>query len=288
MTERTERMMGLLLAGSFFACLSATSALIYEKKVRVAADYAHVYLQPDTESAVIGTVEKGEILSLLYGGKMKRTWYHVCFKSEKTGATKSGYVLDSEVELLFDSLRSVTIQEGRNASRVEYPPRSFDEMHWGLTKKEVVEAEGKPAEQTKAGGDDVLVYKQQLIDLDCDIEYRFTTNKLYQTQFYFAVDPGDGNACLDDYRNIKDALAQKFGKPLEEKMVWRDNTYREDFSAWGTAVGLGQLELRSRWLTAGSEITARLAGQSQGASIIVLFTGLQSRDAKPKDQKEEG
>jgi hypothetical protein len=259
----------------------------FEKKLRVASDYTHVYLQADEGSPVVDTLERGAVLSLLYGGKMKRVWYYVCFKSEKTGVTKSGYVMDSEVELLFDPLKTITIQEERESLRVQYPPRKFEEMPWGSTKKQVVDSEGKPAAQTRVKGLDILAYKQRMFNLDCDIEYSFAANKLRQTKFSFVNDSPDKNSYLDDYRKIKDALTRRFGKPVDENMNWRDDSCKEDFSAWGDAVGLGQLELTSRWLTHQTEILASLAGREQKISLVVLFKGLQVRELARKNQEED-
>ena len=45
----------------------------FEKKLRVSADYTRIYLQPDDDSPVIATLERGHILSLLYSGKMRKT-----------------------------------------------------------------------------------------------------------------------------------------------------------------------------------------------------------------------
>lgn len=285
---RTGILRGLFLTGALLGGLAAPPNLVgYEKKLRVAADYAHVYLQPDEASPVVDTVGRGVVLSLLYGGKMKRDWYYVCFKSEKSGNTKSGYILDSEVELLFDPLRTITIQEEQAGLSVQYPPRNFDEMEWGISKKEVVEAEGKPTAQTKTQGGDILVYGQKVINFDCDIEYRFAANQLRQTRFNFTGESRDQSACLEDYRKVKDALIRRFGRPVEENMDWRDSSLKEDFSSWWTAVGLGQLELNSRWLTPKTEITARLAGENGETSLVVLFTGLRVREIAKKSQEED-
>ena len=281
-------MAGLILTWALLSGLSVPSKLAgYDKKLRVVSDYAHVYLQPDEASPVVDTVGRGVVLSLLYGGKMKRTWYYICFKSEKSGNTKSGYILESEVELLFDPLRTITIQEERNGLRVEYPPRNLDEMAWGLTKKEVVESEGKPTSQSKARGGDVLVYEQKVINFDCAVEYHFTANMLRQTRFSFAGDPEDLSTCLEDYRKVKDALIRRFGKPIEEHMDWHDTSYRDDISSWGMAVGLGHLELSSRWLTPKSEIVAKLAGGKGETSLVVDFTGLHLRDVARKSHEED-
>jgi len=257
----------------------------FDKKLRVASDYAHIYLQPDSSGPVIDTLERGHILSLLYSGKMKKAWYYVCFKSGKTGSTKSGYVLESTVELLFDPLRSITIMEESQDLHVSYAPRNFEEMQWGLSKKEVVELEGKPADQRKVKGLDVMRYQQRVINLDCAIDYFFAANKLSRTRFSFAGDYLDKNAYLQDYQKIKDALVQKFGRPLEEAMKWRDNSYKDDFSAWGEAVSLGHLEMSSRWLTSQTEITANLSGEEDEILLTVEYAGLRLKELAMRSEE---
>jgi hypothetical protein len=256
-----------------------------EKKIRVDAESTHVYLQPDSSSAVIETLEKGRVLSLLTSRKIRKSWYYVYFKSEKTGATKSGYVLDSAVELLFDPLRSVTIAEERRDLRVNYAPRNFEEMQWGLSKKQVVEAEGGPVDQRKISGLEVLRYQQRIINLDCAIDYFFAANQLIRTRFTFAGDYLDKNAHLLDYQKVKGALVQKFGPPLEEAMKWRDTSLRDDSAAWGEAVSLGHLEMSSRWRTAETEITAGLTGADEEILLTVEYAGLRLKDLAKKSEE---
>jgi hypothetical protein len=257
----------------------------FEKKLRVASDYAHVYLQPDGSSTVIDTLERGRVLSLLYSGKMKKTWYYVCFKSEKTGSTKSGYVLEAAVELLFDPIKTITIAEESENLRVNYAPRNFEEMRWGLSKKQVVEMEGKPADQRKVRGLEVMRYQQTIINLDCAIDYFFAANKLSLTRFTFSGDYLDKNSYLDNYQKVKDALVQKFGRPLEAAMNWRDTSYKDDFSSWGEAVSLGHLELISRWLTSQTEITASLVGSDDEILLTVEYAGLQLKELARKSEE---
>jgi len=257
----------------------------FEKKLRVSSDYAHVYLQPDSSGTVVDTVERGQVLSLLYSGKMKRSWYYICFKSEKTGLTKSGYVLDSEVELLFDPLKSITIMEESDDLRVGYAPRTFEEMHWGWSKKQVVELEGSPADQRRVRGQEIMRYQQQVINLDCAIDYFFSANKLSRTRFSFEGDYLDKNAYLQDYQRVKGALVQKFGRPLEEAMKWNDTSYKDDFSSWGEAVSLGHLEMSSRWLTPQTEITASLSGADDQILLTVEYAGLELKELAMKGQE---
>jgi hypothetical protein len=257
----------------------------FEKKVRVAADYAHIYLKADSSGPIIDTLERGQVLSLLYSGKTKKTWYYVCFKSEKTGSTKSGYVLESVVEPLFDVLKSITIMEEKEDLHIRYAPRRFEEMKWGLSKKAIVEQEGKPVDQRKMKGLDVMRYRQQVINLDCAIDYFFAANKLNRTRFTFSGNDLDKNTYLQDYQRIKDALTQKFGRPLEEAMKWRDTSYKDDFSAWGEAVSLGHLELSSRWLTSQTEITASLSGAGDEILLTVEYSALQLKELAKKNEE---
>lgn len=274
----------LFLLSLFFEPVFLAS---YEKKLKVVADYTHVFLKPDDASPVVDTIERGAILSLLYSGKMKKCWYYVCYKSERTGNTKSGYVLDSSVEPLFEVLKTITISEETEGSRVNYVPRKFDEMMWGASKKQILELEGKPANQEKIKGLDIMEYKQKVNNLDCSIEYIFAANKLSKTKFSFMNNYLDKNAYLEDYQKIKEALIQKFGRPLEEIMNWRDSTYKEDFAAWGEAISLGHLELSSRWQTPHTEILASLAGNNDGVALIVEYIGLQLKELAKRSQEEE-
>lgn len=276
-----KRPVRLLFFISFVAA-SAVFLFSFDKKLRVASDYVHVHLKPDDSSLVVGTLERGHLLSLLYSGKQKKIWYYVCFKSEKTGVTKSGYVLDSMVEPLFEALNSVVIKEENENLKASYTPRKFDEMKWGLSKKQILEMEGKPAHQQKSKGLDIMVYEQKVINLDCSIEYIFGSNKLSQTRFRFQNSHLDKNAYLQDYQTIKEALTQRFGRPLEESLNWLDSVYKDDFSAWGEAVSRGHLKLNSRWLTPQTEIIASLDGGNEDIALTVEYTGLHLRELAKK------
>jgi hypothetical protein len=157
-------------------------------------------------------------------------------------------------------------------------------MHWGLSKKEVVELEGKPADQRKVRDLEVLRYQQLVINLDCAIDYFFAANKLSRTRFSFTGDYLDKNAYLQDYQKIKEALVQKFGRPVEEGMKWRDTSYKDDFSSWGEAVSQGHLELSSRWLTPQTEITANLSGVDEEVLLTVEYAGLQLKELAKKSE----
>ncbi len=271
---------------AFCWLLTSADVIPFDKKLRVITDYAHVYLQPDESSPVVETLDRGHILSLLYSGKQKKIWYYVCFKSAKSGSTKSGYILDSAVEPLYDLLNATLIQGPETHNQVQYAPRKFEEMRWGMSKKQVLEKEGKPSHQERTKSYDIMTYHQKVINMDCAIDYIFAANKLSRTLFRFQNNYQDKNASLEDYQKVKRALIQRFGRPVEEQVTWHDPSYKEDFSAWGEAVSLGLLELKSRWLTPQTEILARLAGAESEIQLTVEYTGRQFRDLAKKTSQD--
>jgi len=70
------------------------------KKLRVTADTAKIYIEPHTESTVIGTVSRGTVLTLFDAGSQDTSWYYVSFYSEEKWATITGFVEAAKVELL--------------------------------------------------------------------------------------------------------------------------------------------------------------------------------------------
>lgn len=72
-----------------------------ENKLKVTAVTADIHINPEGESPVIETVEKGTILTLLSKGKIRETWYYVSFYSEENFVTMSGFIYASLVREMF-------------------------------------------------------------------------------------------------------------------------------------------------------------------------------------------
>lgn len=79
--------------------------LSQQKKLRVVDEKASIYLEPDRDSAVAETVEKGTILTLLSKDRIKESWYYVSFRSEDKYATISGFVHASAVEEISENVK---------------------------------------------------------------------------------------------------------------------------------------------------------------------------------------
>jgi len=186
-------------------------------------------LEPDSAGTVIDTLVRGHVLSLLYSGKSKKSWYYVCFRSEKSGSTKSGYILESAVELLFDPPQEhYDREESQDLGSVTRPGLRGDAMGSEQRKRSwSLKGNHRPAE----GGDlEVLRYQQVVINLDCAIDYssRLTSISL----------PGFPSRRLLDKTSIS-RIPKDQGSPRPEvrpaprgRHEWRDASYKDDFSSW--------------------------------------------------------
>lgn len=74
------------------------------KQVRVIVERASVYIEPSRGSTRIDIVAKGDLLNLLQTKKVKGNWYYVSYSSSRYRARVSGFVLESAVELVGESV----------------------------------------------------------------------------------------------------------------------------------------------------------------------------------------
>jgi len=73
-----------------------------EDKMIVMAVRAGIYLDPDLESPIIETAERGAMLNLLSAGKIRKDWYYVSFYSEERFINFTGFIHASAVEMMHE------------------------------------------------------------------------------------------------------------------------------------------------------------------------------------------
>lgn len=76
--------------------------LAQENKLIVVANRAGIYLDPDVNSPIIETVERGAILNLLSRGKIQELWYYVTYYSEERFTNVSGFIYALSVEMMYE------------------------------------------------------------------------------------------------------------------------------------------------------------------------------------------
>ena len=83
-----------------FLLFLSSLLLSQENKVKVTAEKANLYANPDINSSVIETIEKGTILTLISTGKIRNIWYYASWYSKKRSATVLVYIQASLVEIV--------------------------------------------------------------------------------------------------------------------------------------------------------------------------------------------
>ena len=138
-----------------FLCLLiwAGTASAQGKKLRVTAESADIHIEPHPKSTVIGTVQKGAVLTLFDAGSEGKDWYYVSFYSEEKWATITGFVEASRVELMGGSEKpepeEPEVPEKKAAPPRKPPPQKSVKAE--PPPKAVVTEQEKPKVQQKAG-----------------------------------------------------------------------------------------------------------------------------------------
>lgn len=278
--KRATRVAGrsIFLIILIFSSLSG-QLLAREKKLRVIADKANIYLKADKNSPIIETVEKGTILTIRDIAKVKRIWIHVYFTSKETGTTKSGYILDSLVERLFVVTKIVTLKGEEESPREKARYKNyFRETSWGISKELVLQLEGKPSYVERSKGVDIIGYRKKEMNIECLIEYFFEKRRLIRAKYIFLEQHKHKNQYIGDYKKIKDWLTERHGPPLGSNITWRNDLYKDYYSKWGEAVSLGHLEYSSLWRNPETEIFLTLSGENNKVSLEVEYTGLKLKE----------
>jgi len=266
--------MCLFTAILFFSFFS-NPVLSQEKRVRVIAEKANIHLRPDKRSLVIETVDKGTILTLRQTRRVKKLWDYVYFTSEKTGISKSGYILDSLVEKLFGGIKAVTLDEGKDKSILH-----FRQAFWGVNKEHVLKLEGKPSSQEFMDGLEIVGYQQKVAGMKCKIEYIFKEDKLIRAKYVFLEQRKYDNQYIADYKIVKDFITKNSELPSVDNINWLNSLYKEDYSKWGLAISLGHLEYVSLWSTPETDIMLKLYGENNKILIEVEYSGIKFKDVE--------
>ena len=80
--------------------LLLTPLICQEKKLKVIAEKANIYSDPNERSFTIGTIYKGAILTLDQTEKIRNIWYYVSFYSKERSATVLGFIQASLAEMI--------------------------------------------------------------------------------------------------------------------------------------------------------------------------------------------
>jgi len=177
------------------------------------------------------------------------------------------------------------------ASEESQDDLTFRSTRWGMSKSEVIEREGEPdvrRDVSSNGFTANLIYENLTVGgLDTALGYVFTENKLVRGAYLFQEDHSNNNLYIEDYRNIKNILTDKYGHPEEEGPEWSKKTYQGNTDQYGFAISIGDLAFQATWETEKTTIWERLKGDNYTISHRLYYDSKKFKDFIREKSEEQ-
>ncbi len=161
---------------------------------------------------------------------------------------------------------------------------TFRKTKWGMSKSDVKNSEPLKLFQED---DNLLGYKTNVLDKDVFLGYVFVDNQLVRTRYVLAESHSNDNDYINDYLDFKATLTKKYGNPVDDQTIWKNDLYKSDNSGWGTAISIGHLVFYSTWISSSTEIINTLTGDNYDITCAVEYksTNLKEIEKKAKERQ---
>ena len=206
------------------------------------------------------------------------------WETDQTGITLilsgDNYEIETVIEYRSTLLGSLERELLKEKELGAFSSEGFRNNFWGDSKARVKQKESFNLVSEDSG---FLMYEGRVAGLKVYIGFLFEGEKLVLGKYLVDEDHSNLNDYIADYDNLKDVLQQAYGQPYEEKTLWKNDLYQDDFSDWGFAVSLGHLVYYASFSNDWSETTIMLNGDNYEVNLIV-----ESRSKEFKSIEEEG
>jgi hypothetical protein len=168
------------------------------------------------------------------------------------------------------------LQEGGTWSAVAVPPagnligtKDFRKMSWGMGMEEISALE--PLASREAGAD-TLFLEGQIIGLSCLIVYSFAMGRLVSGRYVFTVEHSNLNHFISDYERLKDSLAKKYGRAVDDGPYWSNDLFQDSRQEWGTALSVGHVVYFCEWSTPKTKLLLMLRGDNHEINFSLNYS----------------
>ena len=159
---------------------------------------------------------------------------------------------------------------------------SFRNTSWGMSRAQV-----KVAERIKTiahESDTVVGYVDAIRNIDVLVAYKLTKDILTSGMYLVVEKHPYDNDFIWDYNTLQDLLRQKYGPPKKDKIVWRNDQYRDNPSRYGMAIRVGHLRYFSEWETSDTLINLLLEEMDQEITLSLKYSSRKYRELEKNDQ----
>ncbi len=160
----------------------------------------------------------------------------------------------------------------------------FRKTKWGMSAAQVKSSESLAiADENKK----TLMYKTNILNKNVVLLYQFIDNQLVSAVYLLKETHTNKNNFITDYNDFKKTLTKKYGKPKKDKIFWKNDLYKDDYSSWGMAISVGHLIYSSGWETEDTEIMNTLIGENYKITFGVSYYSKKLKELTQKaDEKE--
>jgi hypothetical protein len=118
----------------------------------------------------------------------------------------------------------------------------FRNTSWGMDRSQVVATEATPPSQVREGGGEIVLRYEsaRIAGLDCRVVYIFAKDKLVRAKYVFQQEHDGKNDFLADFAIVDAFLTGTLDRATEQRVSWRNDTYKMEPQHYGLAVSLGQ------------------------------------------------
>mgnify|MGYP001081421307 CR=1 FL=1 len=146
----------------------------------------------------------------------------------------------------------------------------FRKTNWGMSKEQIKATEDKKPDFE---ADTMLGYDITISEKDFACIYSFLEDKLYNSGYFFTGGHANKNLYIDDYKELKEILTKKYGKPKTDiPGLWKNDLYKDDRSHWGMAISVGHLAYGALWETSTTKIDLMLSGDNYKIKLVLSYT----------------
>ncbi|MFQ5334807.1 MAG: hypothetical protein ACE5DN_01905 [Flavobacteriales bacterium] len=150
----------------------------------------------------------------------------------------------------------------------------FRTLNWGMTIKEVIQAETLKLE-SQIGSE--LRYSKTLSGIDCSLIYYFTQGRLSKAAYTSKESYTNFNDYIEDYKLLKGLLEKKYGTAASDKLLWSDEQNKVAPDHFGNAVATGQLQYEARWSNKRTRIAINLNGNNNKCRLTITYEAVNTK-----------
>lgn len=167
---------------------------------------------------------------------------------------------------------------------ISYSQKQIRNANWGWSRDSV-----KKSENLKliSGNKDRLLYFGSLANDKYSIAYKFTKNKLTEVTYAYMEKHINLNNYISAYDKIQDILTKKYGEPLKDETIWKDDLYKNNPNNFGLACSAGHVSFISTWENSDTHIMLLCTGENFDITVGILYSSLEYSNLEKQKSEEQ-